>query len=131
MKFFFDNNLSPYLANAIKELSTVENYDVLHLRDKFQPSVSDAEWLHKLGTEGNWVVISGDRRISTNPHEKEVWKQAKLITFFLAKGWSDLRHWDKSWRLVKKWPLIVQQASQVAPGAVFMIQVSSDKFKQP
>lgn len=46
MKYFFDNNLSPHLAHAIRELCRVEETvaRVIHLRDRFPPDAKDHDW---------------------------------------------------------------------------------------
>ena len=41
----------------------------------------------QLGQEGDWIVISGDRKIYTNPQRRRVWISAKITTFFLANTW--------------------------------------------
>ena len=131
MKFFFDNNLSPYHAKAIAILSSTEGHDVLHLRDKFDQAVPDIVWLEGLAAEGGWIIISGDFRISRNPLERRAWKEAQLLTFFLAKAWRHQKFWDQAWRLVRWWPFIVQQATLVRPGAAFEISVNpTGRFKQ-
>jgi PIN like domain len=43
LKFFFDNNLSPYLAHGIRELSKVapQVENVIHLTDRFARDAKD------------------------------------------------------------------------------------------
>jgi hypothetical protein len=133
LKFFFDNCLSPYLAQAIRALSVPERHEVVHLRDRFQANAPDVDWITALGQEGAWVIISGDPRISKNRHEREVWRQAQLTTFFLAKGWMTIGFWEQAANLVRWWPKIVEQAHLVQAGAVFEVPIrfGSGKFKQP
>jgi PIN like domain len=133
LRFFFDNCLSRNLAQAISALSIAEDYDVIHLQERFPADTPDVEWIRTLGQEGDWIVISGDPRISRNRHEREVWRQAQLTTFFLAKGWMNQKIWDQAVILVRWWPRIVEQAKFVQPGAVFEIPIrfGSGKFKQP
>lgn len=49
MRFFFDNNLSPLLAEALDLLD--EDHQVVPLRKKFHPSTRDIDWLTALGAE--------------------------------------------------------------------------------
>jgi hypothetical protein len=131
VRFFLDNNLAPPLASALHELSSKDGYEVRHLRDLFEPSSPDTEWLPRLSEQGGWVLISGDYRISRNKHEREAWMRSGLTSFFLAKGWTNLRFWDQAWRLVRWWPRIIEQAHLVEPGAGFMVPLAgSGKFKQ-
>lgn len=132
MKYFFDNNLSPYLARALSALCEPGNVEVFHLRDKFAANVSDIEWIETLGAEGQWTVISQDR-LMRNPGEKEALRRSGLIAFVLGKGWSDQREWDKAWRLIRWWERIMEQAELIQGGAVFEVPVrfsGKGRFRQ-
>lgn len=122
MKFFFDNNLSPRLAQAVSILVD-SSYTIQHLRDRFPPDIKDEEWIHALGQEGKWVVISGDLRIYRNRHQREAWRRTGLTAFFLASGWIKLSLLDQSWRFLRWWPMIEEQTKLVQPGAVFEVPV--------
>ena len=63
MNVLIDHNMSFRIARALNELFQPA-HKVVALQDMFAPNVSDEEWLTKLGTEGSWIVISGDRRIA-------------------------------------------------------------------
>lgn len=123
MRFLLDNNLSPKLARALNELSSGSGHEVHALRDKFPPATSDESWIRTLGSEGDWAVVSGDRKILKNPLEQAAWREAKLTTFFLAPGWSSLDHWAKAARLVQLWPSIEGSASTVRAGAAYLLPV--------
>lgn len=126
---FFDNNLSPYLARGLSEILTPEGVSVVHLRDMFDPSISDVQWIESLSEEGDWVVISGDMRITKNKLEKAAWKRAGLTGFFLAKAWMHQDPIEQAWRLLKHWPTIQKQVNLVQPGASFTLPLQG-KLKQ-
>lgn len=133
MRFFFDNCVPPALARAVHELASRDHHEVVSLRDhpKLEPSTPDPEWLNVLGEEGNWTIVSGDVRISTNRHQRQVWLSTGLTAFFLANGWTNRGLWDIAWMFVRWWPQIVKQAGLVDPGAGFIIpNKSTGKFKQ-
>lgn len=131
MKFFFDNTTSPYHARAVAVLAEKNlKCQVRHLRDRFAQDTPDVEWLTTLGDEGDWIVVSGDERITKNHHEQAAWLNANLTAFFLAKGWQNLTFWVQAAKLIEKWPLIVEQAERVAPGAGFLVQPKSPKLQQ-
>jgi hypothetical protein len=44
------------------------------------------EWITELSRDGNWIVISGDRRISRNRAEYQAFRNSRLVGFFLSKG---------------------------------------------
>jgi hypothetical protein len=124
LKFLFDNQLSPYLADAIHALAGPDGDQVIHLRKKFPPNTSDKDWILSLSAEGGWIVVCGDLDIIRTKAEKPIWKSAGLIGFFLKKGWINIGPWDQAWRLVKWWPTIVAAARIAAPGATFGVQVN-------
>lgn len=132
MKFFIDNNLPPSLAKALHELTSPAQHEVLHLRDRFSPSTPDVEWIESLAEEGDWVIVTQDR-LNKNALEKKALRDSKLTTFFLKKGWTDQKHWDKAWKLVRWWPSIIWQADRVEAGAAFLVPVQfsgKGKFEQ-
>lgn len=131
MRFFFDNNLPPRLAKAINALLDPP-HAARHLRDDFPPDVGDVEWLAKLGSQGDWIVISADMHITRNAHERKAWQEAKLTTFFL-KNWSDQTFWMQAAQLVRWWPDIMAQAQKVKPGAGFLVPFNyrGGRFEQP
>ncbi len=92
MKFFLDNNLSPKLAKSLNALVEPE-HQVIHLKDRFPADTSDEEWMLALAKETDWVIISGDIQITKNRAEIEAWKAAGHTTFFLKKGWINLKGW--------------------------------------
>lgn len=120
MKFFFDNCISPKLARAIHELAKPE-HEVVALRDKFSADVTDTVWIPELAGEGDWVIVSGDLRIRTRPQERELWKAARLSTFFMAKNYVRLDAWEQVRWMVDKWPLIVDSAQRFAAGSAFEV----------
>ncbi len=130
MKFFLDNTLPPRLAEALRALEGPQGYAIKHLREMFQPDTPDVEWIRKLAAEGEWVMISGDVRISRNQFERRAWIESGLTAFFLAKGWSGLKLWDQAWRLVRWWPEIVAQAEKIRPGAGFIVPLRSARLEQ-
>lgn len=133
MKFFIDNCLPPRWAPALSALADPGQYSVKHLRDEFAANVTDIEWIKKLGEDGDWIILSGDVRITRNPHEREAWRRSGLTAFFLPKQWSDHRMWEKTWRIVRWWPRIIEQAKLVKPGAGFIVPLnfgSNGRFEQ-
>jgi hypothetical protein len=125
VRFFLDNNLPPQFCAVLGSLDTDNKF--VHLRERFAPSAPDQEWLPVLASEGDWIVVSGDVRISKSEKLREAWKEAapKLTTFFLAPGWTNHTIWEQAWRIVRWWPLILEQANRVAAGARFMVPVAT------
>lgn len=89
MRFFLDNNLAPRHAEALQALLG-DDHRFVHLRKKFPQDAPDEEWLAALGSEGDWIVLSGDYRITRNPALRAIWRSTGLTAFFLTKGWMNL-----------------------------------------
>lgn len=116
MKFLVDNNLSPALAKALNELSAAEPHEIVHLREHFPHDTADHVWIGELGKQGGWSIVSQDR-LFKGSLEKEALRRAGLTAFILQRAWTRLRHWEKSWRLVRWWPSIVEISERVDGGA--------------
>lgn len=131
MKFFIDNCLPPRWAPALSALANPGQFEVVHLRTKFSADVTDAEWIQELTEEGSWTIVSGDIRTTKSLHEREAWLSSGLTAFFLVKGW-DFEFWEKTARIVRWWPKILEQSSMVQSGAGFYVPVNykSGKFEQ-
>lgn len=130
MKFIFDHNLPPSLARAIQALCEKEIV-VEHLTDRFPATITDKELIENLAKDGNWVIITQD--LYRGIHEKEALRASNLIVFFLAKGWSEVKFWQKAYQLVRWWPIIMEQAERIKGGAVFKIPYQfsgKGKFEQ-
>lgn len=85
MKVVVDENLPPALARALAALFAGD-HDILHIRDRYGPGVTDLQWISELSREGSWVVISGDRRIRRNNAEFNAFHASRLNGFFLSAG---------------------------------------------
>lgn len=120
MKFFFDANLSPHLANAVGALCKPHNVEVLHKFERFPRNTPDVEWIDALAVEGDWAIVSHDRFLS-NPLERDALRRHGLTVFILKKAWSAQRNWEKSAQLIRWWPRIMEQTSLVTGGAAFLV----------
>jgi len=132
VKLFIDNNLPVSLAIALNALAQPQGHEVTHLSQRFALSTPDHEWINALAREEGWVLVTQDR-LSKNDLEKKAFRESGLTAFFLMKGWSSLKYWDKAWKLVRWWPAIIDQAKRVQPGASFQVPVNfsgNGKFKQ-
>lgn len=132
MKFFFDNNLPPQLAKALNELVSPEGHQVSHLRDKYQADTSDIDWLTALAREsdGPWIIVSGDMRISRLKAERKAWLDSGHIIFFLSKGWTNIEPYTQLSKLIKMFPEVVRMAVRARPGDGFIIPPSANKPKK-
>ena len=124
MRYFLDNNLPPAIAEALNALSRSADCKVVHLREKFAPDTADAEWIEALGEEGDWVIVTSDRAIKKNKHERQALINSGLTVLFLGKAWVNLKFWDKAHKLVKCWPAVMSTCSSVVSGSALEVRVN-------
>jgi PIN like domain len=130
VRFFLDNTLPPRFAEVLQLLEGDGGHKIVHLRSKFPVDTKDVDWIRSLAGERDWVIVSGDIRISQNEFERKEWLNSKLTAFFFAKGWTTIKLWDQAWRLIKWWPAIVEQSQKIRPGAGFVVPLKSAKLEQ-
>ncbi len=77
-----------------------------------------------LAKETDWIIISGDINITKNRTEIEAWKAAGHTTFFLKKGWINLKGWDQFQKFAKVFPDILAEATHAKGGTMFFVTVN-------
>jgi hypothetical protein len=123
VRFFLDNNLAPKLAKGFNQFVAGE-HDVIHLRERFDASKKDAEWMAELAGEYHWVIISGDNEIGRNPVEIDAWKKSGHTIFFLKRGWTNIPFWQQVQKLAKCFPDIIEHAKRAKSGDAFFVQTN-------
>lgn len=76
----------------------------------FDEATPDVEWIQTIGQQGDWVIISGDLRITRNRVERRVWIESGLTAFFFGDAWSRKEYWKKAADLIAWWPDITRTA---------------------
>jgi hypothetical protein len=110
VRFFLDNCLSPYHAKGLRGFAEIQGNEIVHLRQRFDDDAADVEWIAELGSEGDWIIISGDTRITRSPIEKAAWHESNLTAFFFSEPFPSDSFWKQAHSLVGWWPTIVLQA---------------------
>jgi hypothetical protein len=129
VKVFFDHNMSPALARALRELFHGQ-HEVTYLSAKFRRDAKDVEWITALSREGRWVVISGDRRITKNRAEYGAFRNSRLVGFFLSKGLYKAPVTKQMERILALWQSIETVSSTVEGGAMFELPMKTNLVKQ-
>jgi PIN like domain len=117
--FFFDNTFPPQLAVILRALKV----DARHLQDDFPPDTADVDWLPEVGRR-EWVVVTGDRRITKKPPERKALEEANVIAVFMAKGFTSKQIFDLVSSFIKWWPDIERAVSRVKPGTSLEVSVN-------
>jgi len=123
-----DENLSPVLAKALNALFAGE-HEVEHVRIKFGPDVTDADWIRRLSEDGHWIVISGDAKIAKRKAEQAAFRNSRLIGFFLAPALNGAKVTKQMQRLLALWDDIEVIANRVASGSMYELPIKG-KIRQ-
>lgn len=129
MKLFVDNNLPPRLARGLGALFAGIHV-VEHVRDKFgSGSLTDEDWIARLGDEGGWSVLSGDRNIARKRPSREAFLRAGLIGFFPLPAVMNLPLHRQAARVLAMWPVLETTSSAIERGC-FDLGISGSKLRQ-
>ena len=79
MTFLFDENISPAIVRALKELGK----PVAYVTDVLPRGTDDLTIFRKLG-ELEWILVTQDQNIKRKKHEREAMKQAMLGAFIFT-----------------------------------------------
>jgi PIN like domain len=129
VKVFFDHNMSPAMARAFRELFKKE-HEVTFLAERFARDIRDVDWIAELSKEGQWVVISGDRRITRNRAEYHAFRNSNLIGLFLSEGMYKAPVIKQMERILALWPNIVTVCKTVQGGAMFELPLKRTLLRQ-
>ena len=127
MKVFFDHNMSPAMARALRELFKQE-HEIATLAEKFRPDTPDVESIEELNREGRWVVfpaIAGSPEIVLN-----ITHSSNLIGFFLASGLHKAPVIKQMERILALWPAILTVPSTVQGGAMYELPMKGTRLRQ-
>lgn len=117
--FFFDMTNPRQFAASLAAF----DYDTRHLLGvadfAHREATTDEEWV-PYAAERNWVAITGDRRLAA----REIFRTHRLTTFFLPKGYTNLRLWPQYEILVRAWTQIVELADRAHVGDCFDVQMN-------
>lgn len=126
VKFLFDNCISPNIVNALRELEG-RRHELVALREKFKADTPDPDWIRALGAEGDWIIISGDPRISRGKAEKAAWLESGLTAFFCGDAWQNRRLMVQAAELLGWWDDIVDFSKSAARGVGFLMEFRTKK----
>jgi hypothetical protein len=130
LKFFFDNCVAPAHAEGLHALASRDGHVFEHLSKRFKRDTPDPDWIRQLGEERDWIIISGDTRISSNPPIRRVWIESELTAFFFGEPWNNDAYWKKAAAMVEWWPVIAAQARKTPRGHGFQMPKSGKVLKQ-
>ena len=133
MKVFFDNCTPPVLADTLAGFISHFGHSAHHIKDlACGRHAADLVWIEMLASsKEDWVVITGDLRITRNRAERTAFRQAMLKGFVLAPAYQKTAMNQIAAILVWRWPSMETLMSSVAPPALYELPVNrSAGFRQ-
>lgn len=114
MRFYFDENFPPALANGLREFQAgrrSEGVEVFHLTDEFPRGTPDEEWIPRLAQK-HAVVITQDKNIHRVKAQVELCRVHKLgIVFLRPPKKTGYTYWQMVGEIMKHWTAIKEAAT--------------------
>ncbi|MCE9635199.1 MAG: hypothetical protein K8T90_05775 [Planctomycetes bacterium] len=125
MKVFFDNCVSHKLVECIRIIeSPPATWRLIHLRDRFPPSVPDELWIPELKEEGDWRIVTSDDMIRKRKAQQPLWRGSGLIVVWMAGGWAQLDRWTQASKFLHAWPRLRDDLCMARPGDHFELAMN-------
>lgn len=125
MKIALDEHIAPTVADAIIALLEDGRHgsiEVVRAKDYVEaPASSDTPWLRKFAKDGGSIVITGDKRMRTRPHEAEALSELGLITFFAPTSWNHMPFMIRASYLLLWWESIIESAKDAKRGTCWQL----------
>ena len=124
MNFFFDNTFPPGLARAVALIAGDAGHAFMHLRDLYREDPGDDTiWIPEIAAKpGDWIVLSGDRKLLKSPQNRAALQAAHLPVFVMPSGFPDHDRWLQASKFFKYLPGIVKAALKLKRGDFFDVQ---------
>lgn len=122
--------MSPQHAAVLGLVTEGQHHQFTHLRTKFKPSTPDPEWIAALGAEKDWIILSGDTRITSHPANKKAWHESRLTAFFFSEPFSSDNYYRQAETIFHWWQEIVRQARKTPTGHGFLMPKQGSALRQ-
>lgn len=121
MKIFFDNCLSPVLAESLNGFVAHLGHRAFHIKDlPCGRDASDEDWITLLAKDADdWLVVTGDGRIAKSKALRLAYWRANLFGYVLAPAYQKQPLNQVCSTLLWHWPLMESAACSVQRPALF------------
>lgn len=89
----------------------------------FVQNTPDVDWLAEAGRQG-WIVLTKDSAIRRNPHERDMFRQARARVFALTR--KDLSGQQMADIFVAALPGMEKRAANIEPPFLFTVSVAGE-----
>jgi hypothetical protein len=123
MNIFFDENLSPHLAEGFacfQQAFPDEAFSVLHVATHFGRGIKDDDLIPKIAKDRG-ILITQDANIYRTPHLKKLYEKHKIGVFFIRPPKNSSNYWYLIGMVLKRWSEIKKKASEKTPPFAFVV----------
>jgi hypothetical protein len=124
VNFFFDNTFAPGLCRSL-ELVAAGGHHSKHLLEHYEgKDPGDMVWIVDVGAWTGWTMLSGDRRIATNPQKRAALLNCQCRIFFMPSGFPDLNRWEQASHFFRWFPKIADKAARPGRHVAFDVKMN-------
>lgn len=126
MKILFDACTAPVLASTINGYVTHYGHKAIHMRDTpWGRHAKDLEWIPLIAPEAkDWLVVTGDERITRNKAELRALQSARLGVRVLAPAYQKTPQHQIASILIWRWPEIQRTVGAFERPFAFQVGIS-------
>jgi hypothetical protein len=106
-------------------IESARDYTPLPGDHDYLPS-NDVPWIKRFSRAGGKVIISGNTRMRSQPHERLALVEEGMTVFFFERQWSNWKFCRKCALLMHWWPKIAAKAKRAGPATFWAIPSSWD-----
>lgn len=82
---------------------------------------NDAPWIQRFAKAGGKVVISGNTKMRSVPHERLALVREGMVVIFFENAWNNWDFFAKCSLLLHWWPTIIKKLKTAKPGSFWRI----------
>ena len=128
VKVLLDHNMPPAIARALHELIATDGHEARALRDLFEIDVGDVEYFDRLGSTGNWIIISKDLSNAKKKAERAAILRNRLVAFYLSPALQKKHITMQAAAILWHWPSMQTQRELVERG-LFQLPENKGRFR--
>lgn len=124
--FFFDNDISFRIVNALSQLVDPRDHTLISLRERFSEDTKDTDWIPDAGRNG-WVVISRDHNQRRRDSEHRALRENRVSALYIRQSGNAWELYSDAARIIRNWPRIRDWGARAKPGTLVKLD-TDDKI---
>ena len=121
-KVAVDRCLSPRFPGMLNAMYGRHGYEFISVKDL--GGGPDTMWADTFKRFGGELVLSGDYRIATRPHEALAFIDNGFKSFFPGSEWQKISMLHKSAWILHQWGLLMAELDQIPSGSCWRLGIS-------